>query len=229
VPCFIKAARLLCRTDPVLNSRLRWFVGLVCGHLKSRHVSSLLAWQMGIAPHQLTGVDVRVKLPDESASHYGVAAWGRDGERPLSARAPARSLFGGKLGPRPLQVQGARQDEKRVMLLPRTLDSRELKWTIGRLRALVAARTHATIAAFSQAVPTLSIGHSQKAVGLNTDLFGHTNWVVDVCDATADRVASRVRDLLSDGDDVRRILRAQLERQMTLAANGADALRGVMT
>jgi coenzyme F420-reducing hydrogenase beta subunit len=98
VPCFIKAARLLCRTDPVLNSRLRWFVGLVCGHLKSRHFSSLLAWQMGIAPHQLTGVDFRVKRPDESASHYGVAAWGQDGERPLSAHAPARSLFGGNWG-----------------------------------------------------------------------------------------------------------------------------------
>jgi polysaccharide pyruvyl transferase WcaK-like protein len=115
-----------------------------------------------------------------------------------------------------------------VTLLPPTLDSRELKWTIGRVRALVAARTHATIAAFSQAVPTLSIGYSQKAVGLNADLFGHVNWVVDVRDATADRVASRVRDLLSDGDDVRRILCATLERQMTLAASAADALRGVM-
>lgn len=35
VPCFIKAARLLCLQDPVLHESIRVFVGLVCGHLKS--------------------------------------------------------------------------------------------------------------------------------------------------------------------------------------------------
>ena len=40
------------------------------------------------------------------------------------------------------------------------------------LRALVTARTHASIAAYSTAVPTLVIGYSVKARGIARDLFG---------------------------------------------------------
>ena len=35
IPCFVKAIRLLCRQDEVLNKRIRYCIGLVCGHLKS--------------------------------------------------------------------------------------------------------------------------------------------------------------------------------------------------
>jgi coenzyme F420-reducing hydrogenase beta subunit len=94
VPCFIKAARLLCETDPILRDRLRWFVGLVCGHLKSRRFAELLAWQMGIPPRQLTGFDFRVKIPSEPASSYGVEAWGRDGDKSLHVMSSSRQLYG---------------------------------------------------------------------------------------------------------------------------------------
>lgn len=97
VPCFIKAARLLCRTDPVMRERLAFFVGLVCGHLKSRRFSELLAWQMGIEPSRLKGFDFRVKLPGARASQYGVAAWDAGGVE--SARsAPTHSLYGTNWG-----------------------------------------------------------------------------------------------------------------------------------
>src|SRR5690625_1411219 len=36
VPCFIKAIRLLAASDPVLEARIRFTVGLVCGHLKRK-------------------------------------------------------------------------------------------------------------------------------------------------------------------------------------------------
>lgn len=48
----------------------------------------------------------------------------------------------------------------------------ELKGYIARCRFLVAARTHASIAAYSQAVPTLVVGYSVKARGIASDLFG---------------------------------------------------------
>ena len=48
----------------------------------------------------------------------------------------------------------------------------ELKDIIARCRFMVAARTHATIAAYSCGVPTLAVGYSVKSKGIATDLFG---------------------------------------------------------
>ena len=51
-------------------------------------------------------------------------------------------------------------------------DCRQLKGYISRCCLFIGARTHATIAAYSSAVPTLVIGYSTKAKGIARDLFG---------------------------------------------------------
>lgn len=57
----------------------------------------------------------------------------------------------------------------------------ELKYIISKCRIFVGARTHATIAAYSMAVPTLVVGYSVKAQGIARDLFGTTkNFVLPV-------------------------------------------------
>lgn len=48
----------------------------------------------------------------------------------------------------------------------------ELKGYIARCRFMIAARTHSSIAAYSEKVPTLVIGYSVKAKGIAQDLFG---------------------------------------------------------
>lgn len=48
----------------------------------------------------------------------------------------------------------------------------ELKGYIARCRFMIAARTHASIAAYSEKIPTLVIGYSVKAKGIAQDLFG---------------------------------------------------------
>lgn len=48
----------------------------------------------------------------------------------------------------------------------------ELKSCIEKCRIFVGARTHATIAAYSSGVPTLTVGYSVKARGIARDLFG---------------------------------------------------------
>ena len=50
----------------------------------------------------------------------------------------------------------------------------KLKYVIGKCRMLIAARTHASIAAYSQLIPTLVIGYSVKSCGLAMDIFGTT-------------------------------------------------------
>ena len=71
-----------------------------------------------------------------------------------------------------MQLKARFADNPRVFMLPGTLDACMLKGYIARLKALITARTHASIAAYSSAVPTLVIGYSIKARGIARDLFG---------------------------------------------------------
>lgn len=63
-------------------------------------------------------------------------------------------------------------DEERVFMLDGSLNACEVKGYISRLKLLITARTHASIAAYSTCVPTLVIGYSIKARGIARDLFG---------------------------------------------------------
>ena len=57
----------------------------------------------------------------------------------------------------------------------------ELKGYIARCRFMIAARTHASIAAYSTCVPTLVVGYSVKAKGIAKDIFGtYDNYVLPV-------------------------------------------------
>lgn len=64
-------------------------------------------------------------------------------------------------------------DEERVFMLDGTMNACEVKGYISRLKLLITARTHASIAAYSTCVPTLVIGYSIKARGIARDLFGN--------------------------------------------------------
>lgn len=66
------------------------------------------------------------------------------------------------------------EQEPRVFILPQaeTLTAPQVKGYISRLCALVTARTHASVAGYSTAVPTLVIGYSVKARGIARDIFG---------------------------------------------------------
>lgn len=66
----------------------------------------------------------------------------------------------------------------RVALLDASLNAKQLKGYIARCRLFVGARTHATIAAYSCAVPTLALGYSVKARGIARDLFGSEEGLV---------------------------------------------------
>ena len=57
----------------------------------------------------------------------------------------------------------------------------ELKEFIGKCRFMIAARTHASIAAYSMAIPSIVIGYSVKSIGKAQDLFGtDENFVLSI-------------------------------------------------
>jgi len=80
LPCFVKAARNLCIQDPVVGERIHYFVGLVCGHLKSKAFADLVGWQAGITPGTLKNIDFRNKIADRPANNYGIRVDGKDGK-----------------------------------------------------------------------------------------------------------------------------------------------------
>lgn len=71
-------------------------------------------------------------------------------------------------------------DTDRVIFVPEK-PCEEIKWIIGKCKILVCARTHASIAGYSQNVPTLVLGYSVKSRGIAGDIFGEIeNYVLPV-------------------------------------------------
>lgn len=67
----------------------------------------------------------------------------------------------------------------RVLLLPDDLTASQYKGYIARMEMFIGARTHATIAAYSQGVPTMVLGYSIKSLGIARDLFGFPKLVLN--------------------------------------------------
>src|SRR3546814_5551994 len=70
IPCFIKAVHLACDADPLLRARIVFTLGLVCGHMKSRHMVASFARQMGLRPASVRQIDYRVKDAARPANWY---------------------------------------------------------------------------------------------------------------------------------------------------------------
>lgn len=65
------------------------------------------------------------------------------------------------------------KDNKKVYLECGNYDCQQLKYIISKCDLLIAARTHASIAAYSTLVPTMVIGYSVKSRGIAEDIFGN--------------------------------------------------------
>lgn len=94
IPCFIKAVRRLALIDPLIQQRIVFTVGLVCGHLKSKAFADCFAWQAGVPPGELEAMDFRVKLPGRKSSDYGVQVTGAG----KTVVRPVSELFGSNWG-----------------------------------------------------------------------------------------------------------------------------------
>ncbi len=94
IPCFVKAMRLLCTSDKEIADRVTFFVGLVCGHLKSSCFSEMLAWQKGVKPEDLRTIDFRWKYPSGLASEYGIRISGEKNGEMVTLTEKASDFYG---------------------------------------------------------------------------------------------------------------------------------------
>lgn len=138
----------------------------------------------------------------------------------------------------PLSGQGGNNDQVflgEILALTGSLDGRvglvtgqpnapQLKYIIACCRLFIGARTHATIAALSSGVPTVSIAYSVKARGINRDLFGHEDYVLDTARVSAATLLAARRRLEADEDGLHAQLAERLPEWRSRARAGAAAL-----
>lgn len=98
IPSFIMAIRLLAEKDDIINERIKYTIGLICGHQKSSKFAEALAWQVGIKPGNLKYINFRKKLLDRSASSYGVEMIGTINGKDVTVTTPADELLGQNWG-----------------------------------------------------------------------------------------------------------------------------------
>lgn len=111
----------------------------------------------------------------------------------------------------------------RVLLLPDNLNAIQYKGYIARMRFFVGARTHATIAAYSNAVPTMVLGYSVKSKGIAKDLFGEEKFVLGLAGISdSAKLTANFDRLVAEERTIREELQSALPRikQMSLKAAG---------
>ena len=116
-----------------------------------------------------------------------------------------------------------------VHVLPHGLSAAELKWIIARCSVFAGARTHSTIAALSSCVPTLSIGYSLKARGINRDIFGCLDYCINVADLTPANFTERLAFLIENESDVRAHLQAAIPKFQDMAFKAGPLLRKLIS
>ncbi|ALO02912.1 coenzyme F420 hydrogenase [Lactiplantibacillus paraplantarum] len=98
LPSYIMELRLLADQDPIIKDRLRFMIGLVCGHQKTTKFAEFLAWQCGIKPGDLKTINFRKKQEDSPASKYAIELVGTiDGEERTIVKKMSE-LVGGNWG-----------------------------------------------------------------------------------------------------------------------------------
>jgi len=120
------------------------------------------------------------------------------------------------------------ETDGRVELLRRGLNAAQLKYVISRSRYLIAARTHATIAGWSQCVPTASIAYSIKARGLNQDLFDSLDYVVETPKVSQYTLWEAYSRLAEREGDIKALLAKRIPTWRAKAMSNVDVLASVL-
>jgi len=70
LPCFIKSVKLAMQTMPRLRRRVKFTLGLACGHLPNKFYTEYLAEVSGIRADDISSVNYRVKKNTSRAGNY---------------------------------------------------------------------------------------------------------------------------------------------------------------
>lgn len=113
----------------------------------------------------------------------------------------------------------------RVIILQDNLNAIQYKGYIGRMRFFIGARTHATIAAYSNCVPTLVLGYSVKSRGISKDIFGEEKLVLgvnDISDFT--KLKSSVLEMINEEEELKNRLNESIPKIKEMSYKAGEYL-----
>jgi colanic acid/amylovoran biosynthesis protein len=107
-------------------------------------------------------------------------------------------------------------------MMPNDFNAVQTKYVISYLRFFIGARAHPVIAALSSGVPTVSIAYSVKACGINRDMFGNQEMVLQARNLSSTSLREALDHLVQREDTLRSLLE-QRTTEWQLAARAAAA------
>ncbi|QWU17048.1 Polysaccharide pyruvyl transferase family protein WcaK [Paenibacillus sophorae] len=118
------------------------------------------------------------------------------------------------------------KDTGRVILLPDHLTAVQYKGYIARMRFFIGARTHATIAAYSNFVPTMVLGYSVKSKGIAKDLFGEEKLVLGIGEiSSGSNLIAKFSEMLVEEEEIKAALRQSVPRIQQMSYKAVDYLK----
>ena len=121
------------------------------------------------------------------------------------------------------------KDTNRALILPPTLNAIQYKGYIARMRFFVGARTHATIAAYSNAVPTMVLGYSVKSKGIALDIFGEQKLVLSLEEiSNSTTIKQKFDEMVSEEAALRQRLSDALPRIRKMSAKAGEYLSDLL-
>lgn len=117
----------------------------------------------------------------------------------------------------------------RIKLLE-DMSCEDIKGYIAKCRYFIGARTHSTIAAYSNCIPTLVIGYSVKAIGIARDLFGtDENYVIPVQKIKKDNeLVNQFKWLCNHEKQIVKILEDEMENYKERAYIARNAIEQLL-
>ena len=104
------------------------------------------------------------------------------------------------------------KDEERIFLEEKDYSCQEIKYIISKCNLLVAARTHASIAAYSSNVPTLVIGYSVKSRGIAEDIFGnYQDYVLPTEELKDDILIEKFKYIEENQQEIKKMLQERMK------------------
>ena len=127
-----------------------------------------------------------------------------------------------------LQIKEATKPYKEVKIVPPIYNAAQTKGIISLCDYFIGARTHATIAAISSGVPTISIGYSAKARGINEDIFDGFDFFVDVNDFSAEKLLDKFIQIRENSTYIKKKLSKKIPEMKRLAWKNLDYLKNLL-
>lgn len=118
------------------------------------------------------------------------------------------------------------KDTGRVILLPDHLTAIQYKGYIARMRFFIGARTHATIAAYSNCVPTMVLGYSVKSKGIAKDIFNEEKLVLGIEEiSSSSKLIHHYDEMIREEDEIKSRLKQAIPNIKQMSYKAVEYLR----